>query len=59
MNSTYKLLKGKPYTTPCIEKIELDNDISLSLDSTPPYGPGETAKVPDYFNNDPFKTNLA
>ena len=44
------------YCAPVIERIELDNEISLTLDSTPPGGPGETKlKVPEYFNNDPFK----
>ena len=48
------------YTAPLIERIVLDNEISLTLDSTPPVGPGEGAsnKVPEYFNNDPFKINL-
>jgi len=48
------------YSAPKIERIELDNEISLTLDSTPPTGPNELSsagKAPDYFNNDPFKTN--
>jgi len=52
----------KTYTVPQVNWIKLDNDISLVLQSvpsgTPPFGPGETANVPEYFNNDPFKTNL-
>ena len=49
------------YTAPQIERIELDNEISLTLDSLPPGGPGEGAsnRLPEYFNNDPFKMNLA
>lgn len=50
----------KAYTAPAIEKILLDNEISLVLESTPPAGPGEGAslKAPEYFNNDPFKNNI-
>jgi hypothetical protein len=56
------LNKKQVYTTPQINRIELDNEISLTLDSTsgaPPAGPGEpTSFAPDYFNPDPFKTNV-
>ena len=55
MNTNYQT-----YTSPKVERIELDNQISLTLDSTPPVGPGGETKLisPDYFNNDPFKTNI-
>lgn len=51
------------YKTPLIEKVTLDNEISLVLESTPASGPGEPAtmnnfKAPEYFNNDPFKLNV-
>jgi len=49
------------YIAPQIEHVELDNEISLVLQSapsgTPPFGPGETVYAPEYFKNDPFKTN--
>lgn len=46
------------YTSPAIERVELDNDISLALESAPPGGPGETVNVaPHYFNGNPFKVN--
>ena len=46
------------YNTPVIERIKLDNEISLALESTPPSGPGEASVVTtDYFNNDPFRQN--
>ncbi|MEI8271797.1 MAG: hypothetical protein WCG08_04180 [Paludibacter sp.] len=46
------------YESPLIERIELDNEIALQLESTPPPAPGEAKlNVPEYFNNDPFKTN--
>jgi len=49
----------RTYLAPQIERIKLDNDISLALESSPPTGPGEpTSQAPEYFNNDPFKTNL-
>lgn len=48
--------ENKLYVSPLIERIELDNEISLTLDSTPPSGPGEPVVfVPEYLNNDPFK----
>jgi hypothetical protein len=49
----------KEYSTPVIDKIKLDNEVSLTLDSTPPTGPNEGyLKAPEYINNDPFKTNV-
>ncbi len=41
----------KKYTAPEIELVELDNEISLALESSPPEGPDET------YNNvqSPFK----
>ena len=53
--------KKQVYSAPQINRIELDNEISLTLDSTPdapPSGPGGIGKAPEYFNNEPFKTNL-
>jgi hypothetical protein len=49
----------KKYIVPNIESILLDNEISLSLES-PPVGPdeGNNTLAPEYFNNDPWKTNL-
>ena len=48
------------YNAPQIERIELDNEIALQLESTPPKAPGEAhLNAPEYFNNDPFKTNQA
>lgn len=49
----------KTYSTPQIEQIKLDNEISLALESAPPTGPGESSLIsPEYFNNDPFKNNV-
>ncbi|MDD4968317.1 MAG: hypothetical protein PHT07_02695 [Paludibacter sp.] len=47
------------YSSPEIEHVKLDNDISLILESDPPNGPNETNNTPEYFKNDPFKSILA
>ena len=50
-------MEKKKYIAPQIELIELDNEISLALESTPPVGPSETynqMSSPDYFNNSPL-----
>jgi hypothetical protein len=47
------------FHTPKIERVKLDNEISLALESVPPVGPDEiTSIVPEHFNHDPFKTNI-
>jgi hypothetical protein len=45
------------YSSPLVERITLDNEISLQLASDPLPGPGETSynSAPEYFNNDPYK----
>jgi len=51
----------RPYQTPDLQCIRLDNDISLALESTTPEAPGSepwTTKVEESFSNDPFKTNM-
>ena len=55
----FKNKKNTAYQTPQIERIVLDNEISLQLESTPPVGPGgETVfNTPEYFRLDPFKTS--
>jgi len=46
------------YSQPEITCVKLDNEISLALESDPPFGPNEVMNnTPEYFNNDPFKTN--
>jgi hypothetical protein len=44
-----------PYQSPQITKVVLDKEISLVLNSEPPFGPGELflGNAPDYFNNNP------
>lgn len=48
----------KQYTAPVMSCIQLDNEISLILESDPPVGPGEanaSTIVPEHFNNNAFK----
>lgn len=46
----------KVYTTPKVERIELDNEISLQLESAPTPDSGDEVMnhTPEYFNNDPY-----
>ena len=47
------------YVSPIIVRVELDNKISMSLDSAPPSGPGElTGYASEYFNQDSFKSTI-
>ena len=60
IKSTIMKTKEQTYITPQVERIELDNEITLQLESTPPKAPGEAhIQAPEYFNNDPFKANIA
>lgn len=47
------------YLPPVVEIIKLDSEISLQMES-PTADPNEVNNMssPEYFNNDPFKTNL-
>jgi len=49
-----------PYQSPDIERIRLDNEISLVLQSSLPESLGDDpwSKVDDANSNDPFKTGL-
>ena len=50
----------RTYQPPVIESISLDNEISLALESAPtPDSGDEVYNAPDYFNNNPYKDNLA
>ena len=48
------------YFSPMVKCIKLDNEISLQLQSpgTPDNGDEVVYNTPQYFNKDPFKTNL-
>lgn len=49
-------ISSKPYITPEISIIKLDNDISLALESDPAVGPGEQVYNIEGIASDPFKT---
>lgn len=50
-------MEKKLYKTPQIEKISLDNEISLVLESPPPEGPFESyIFAPDVLSKDIYKT---
>ncbi len=50
----------KTYFAPQVECIQLDNEISLALASTPlDGGDDEVYNAPQNFNNDPLKRNMA
>jgi len=60
MGSTIETLNKRAYSSPQIEQIKLDNEISLQLQSDAPVGPGESFnKTPEHLNNDPFKNTMA
>ncbi|MFZ4414629.1 MAG: hypothetical protein ACOYOV_16215 [Bacteroidales bacterium] len=53
------IIDKRVYTQPKIASVKLDNDISLALESAPPDGPNEVRNsAPEYFNSDPFKSNM-
>lgn len=59
-----KTEKRKIYSEPKIERIVLDNEISLALESNnglPPIFPGEESarNTPNTVLQDPFKTSLS
>lgn len=58
-----KITEKRIYINPEIVCVELDNEISLALQSLPPEGPGEgqgrnEIHKPDCLGNEPFKTYL-
>jgi len=48
-------MEKKKYTIPEIEIIQLDNEISLALESTPPAGPEESMNQ----QHSPFKVEIS
>ncbi len=42
------------YSQPVITGVDLDNEISLQLESTPPEGPNETRNLQENYNNAVF-----
>jgi len=56
MKTTIESTEKKVYSSPQIERIKLDNEISLALES--PASPPLWSENKEYFNNDPFKNNV-
>jgi hypothetical protein len=53
-------MKRRKYIAPKIIIIGLDKEISLALESTPPWGPEESkSNAPEYFNNTDINAHLA
>ena len=53
------IIDKRDYSQPEITRVELDNEISLALESNPAPGPNEVMNnAPEHFNNDPFNANL-
>ena len=58
MNTTNGMIEKRTYCSPVIEKIKLDNEISLVLASDdPPTYENNHSKVPEFLKSDPFKEN--
>jgi len=51
--------KNSTYFHPKIERIVLDNEIALQLESTPPQGPNEAKLAPEYLSSNPFKDYIS
>jgi len=49
----------KSYIAPFIQRVQLDNEISLILQSDVPPGDPEAHNQTEYLNNNPFKNDRA
>jgi hypothetical protein len=59
MNTNSATVPKRIYIQPEIERVQLDNEISLVLESGPPFPGNESSLMaPEYFNNDPYKTYI-
>ncbi len=56
MKTTIESTEKKVYSSPQIERILLDNEISLALES--PANPPVWSENKENYTNDPFKTNV-
>ena len=58
MKTKEQKTEKRTYNPPQIDRIKLDNEISLVLSSRDAPGDPVSSVAPEYFNNDPFKTNV-
>jgi len=56
MKTTIESTEKKVYCSPQIERIRLDNEISLALES--PASPPLWSENQEHYTNDPFKTDI-
>jgi hypothetical protein len=56
MKTNIEEITLRKYLKPVLQRIKLDNKISLALESSPPIGPDESMNTQDSFNNSAFKT---
>jgi len=56
MKTNIESKKRKSYSSPQIEQIRLDNEISLALESLVPDGEPNWMESRESYNNDPFNT---
>lgn len=59
MKNTKENTSKRIYCRPTLERILLDNEITLALESSPPIGPSESNNNlrPEYFSSSPYATN--
>jgi hypothetical protein len=58
MKKNSERTEKKVYSSPQIERVTLDNEISLTMESSSPADPPVWTKNQDNSNHDPFKTNM-
>jgi hypothetical protein len=55
MSTKIKLKRN--YSIPEVERIQLDNEISLALESPPAYELAKNIKLQEFYNENPYKTD--
>lgn len=58
MKMNNKSVVKQEYSAPKVEKVRIDNEISLILESEPPIYGDNISNTPESFNNDVFKGNI-
>lgn len=59
MKTTNKV--KREYLSPVIEKVDLDSEVSLTMESDPAFNQDDEVhnlNAPEYFNSDPYKNNI-
>ena len=58
MKINNKSILKREYSSPRIDNVKIDNEISLILESNPPVYGDNRSNTPESFRNDVFKDNL-